>query len=68
MAGDKGPAVAINLELGRQAERVSFLGRLGTYRYLDMDVSIKEALAAAAVARAALAQDRPPPPFFVDPA
>lgn len=56
------------LELARQAERVSFLGRLGTYRYLDMDVSIKEALAAAAVAREALARDRPPPPFFVDPA
>jgi UDP-galactopyranose mutase len=27
---------------------VSFLGRLGTYRYLDMDVTIKEALDLAA--------------------
>jgi len=27
---------------------VSFLGRLGTYRYLDMDVTIKEALELAA--------------------
>ena len=26
---------------------VSFIGRLGTYRYLDMDVTIHEAMAAA---------------------
>ena len=33
-----------------QAERLSgvtFVGRLGTYRYLDMDVTIREALDAA---------------------
>lgn len=30
-----------------QQTKVSFLGRLGTYRYLDMDVTIKEALDAA---------------------
>ena len=30
-------------EAGEQTN-VSFLGRLGTYRYLDMDVTIKEAL------------------------
>jgi UDP-galactopyranose mutase len=28
-------------------ENVRFLGRLGTYRYLDMDVTIREALNAA---------------------
>ena len=28
---------------------VTFVGRLGTYRYLDMDVTIREALDTAAV-------------------
>ncbi|MBB3995875.1 UDP-galactopyranose mutase [Sulfitobacter undariae] len=30
--------------LAAQTEGVSFVGRLGTYRYLDMDVTIREAL------------------------
>lgn len=33
--------------LARAEEGVTFLGRLGTYRYLDMDVTIREALDAA---------------------
>lgn len=33
--------------LARQETGITFLGRLGTYRYLDMDVSIREALNAA---------------------
>ncbi len=33
--------------LAQATARVSFVGRLGTFRYLDMDVSIGEALAAA---------------------
>jgi len=32
------------MALAQQAEGVSFVGRLGTYRYLDMDVTIREAL------------------------
>jgi len=35
------------VELTRPADRVSFLGRLGSYRYLDMDVTIDEAPDAA---------------------
>ena len=35
------------VELARKENNISFLGRLGTYRYLDMDVTIGEALAAA---------------------
>jgi UDP-galactopyranose mutase len=35
------------LALAETAENVTFAGRLGTYRYLDMDVSIKEALEVA---------------------
>ena len=55
------------LALARAAQGVSFLGRLGTYRYLDMDVTIREALDASKIALAALARGAPPPPFFVDP-
>ena len=32
------------LELAEKEEKVTFVGRLGTYRYLDMDVTIAEAL------------------------
>ena len=31
------------ISLANQESNITFLGRLGTYRYLDMDVSIKEA-------------------------
>jgi UDP-galactopyranose mutase len=34
-------------QLAAKEANVSFVGRLGTYRYLDMDVTIKEALEAA---------------------
>ncbi|WP_417599299.1 UDP-galactopyranose mutase [Pararhodobacter oceanensis] len=45
-------------------ENVSFIGRLGTYRYLDMDVTIREARAAAA---RFLAQGGTLAPFHIDP-
>ncbi|WP_323010959.1 UDP-galactopyranose mutase [Paracoccus sp. (in: a-proteobacteria)] len=32
------------IDLARSQEKVTFVGRLGTYRYLDMDVTIREAL------------------------
>jgi UDP-galactopyranose mutase len=35
------------LALARQEQNVSFVGRLGTYRYLDMDATIAEALETA---------------------
>lgn len=35
------------LSLAEQEKHISFAGRLGTYRYLDMDVTIAEALAMA---------------------
>jgi UDP-galactopyranose mutase len=50
-----------------RAERgVTFVGRLGTYRYLDMDVTIGEALVAADGILDAVAHDRPVPSLFVD--
>jgi UDP-galactopyranose mutase len=42
---------------------VTFAGRLGTYRYLDMDVAIAEALTAAAAIKSAAAAHQPIPPF-----
>jgi len=54
-------------ELARAVQGVTFVGRLGTYRYLDMDVTIKEALDAAAVIVGSLASKALIPPFIVDP-
>lgn len=55
------------LEAASQERRVTFVGRLGTYRYLDMDVTIGEALVAADGILAALNDHREIPPLFVDP-
>ncbi len=46
---------------------VSFVGRLGSYRYLDMDVTIAEALAAADMILKMRTSGAAPPAFFVDP-
>jgi UDP-galactopyranose mutase len=55
------------VSLAREQSGVTFLGRLGTYRYLDMDVTIHEALNVADVSRAAFRADATPPSFVVDP-
>jgi UDP-galactopyranose mutase len=52
------------LEAARAETGVTFVGRLGTYRYLDMDVSIAEALAAADGILAALDLGRPISPLY----
>ncbi|MCX7899401.1 MAG: UDP-galactopyranose mutase [Methylocystis sp.] len=54
-------------ELARATPGVSFVGRLGTYRYLDMDVTIGEALKAATQMLEMGACATKPPAFFVDP-
>ena len=46
---------------------VTFVGRLGSYRYLDMDVTIGEALAAADAMLERIAQGADIPAFFVPP-
>lgn len=56
------------ISLARETPGVSFLGRLGTYRYLDMDITISEALAACDRIDQLLEQQGTLPPFFVDPA
>jgi len=49
------------------AGNVTFVGRLGTYRYIDMDVTIREALDTAALYLDARAARRAPPVFAVAP-
>ncbi len=55
------------IDLAANEPGVSFVGRLGTYRYLDMDVTIAEALDAAAVFLARRADQAAVPAFFVSP-
>ena len=55
------------LARAQQQSGVTFVGRLGTYRYLDMDVTIKEALETADAMKLALAQGQPLRPMYVDP-
>ncbi len=55
------------VRLARHEQGVTFLGRLGTYRYLDMDVTIFEALAAAERTLQLLSESGALPPFFTDP-
>lgn len=46
--------------------KVSFVGRLGTYRYLDMDVTVKEALEAASKFLELDSKSQPIPAMFVE--
>ncbi len=55
------------VELARQEKNISFLGRLGTYRYLDMDVTIGEALTTADEFLQCAGSGQPIPTFFVQP-
>lgn len=55
------------VEMAQQETGVSFIGRLGTYRYLDMDVTIGEALEAAKQSLDCIAGGHAIPSFFVSP-
>jgi UDP-galactopyranose mutase len=55
------------VDRAREVRGTTFVGRLGTYRYIDMDVAIGEALDAAAAFLEARRDGRPLPPFVVDP-
>jgi UDP-galactopyranose mutase len=55
------------IEAANGATGVTFVGRLGTYRYLDMDVTIKEALEVANLYLSNRRENRPMPPFVVNP-
>lgn len=55
------------VQLARNARGVTFIGRLGTYRYLDMDVTIHEALLSSKAMLDCLAKQQPLPSFSIDP-
>ena len=65
MANDK-TLLSRYVEAARAEQDVTFVGRLGTYRYLDMDVTIGEALTAADGILEAIGQSRPIPSLFVE--
>lgn len=51
--------------LAEQEKNITFVGRLGTYRYLDMDVTIAEALSTAEIFLASVDAGTVPPVFTV---
>ncbi|WP_298563500.1 UDP-galactopyranose mutase [uncultured Aliiroseovarius sp.] len=64
---DEKALLADYVELAKTTTGVTFVGRLGTYRYLDMDVTIREALDTADMFRRSLADGVEMPVFAVDP-
>ena len=54
------------VELANQETKVTFVGRLATYRYLDMDVTIREALDVADKFLAVKKTDETMPAFVVN--
>lgn len=65
LANDK-IQLARYIELAQREQNVTFVGRLGTYRYLDMHVTIGEALQTAK-AFLALGDKNSPLPFLINP-
>lgn len=55
------------VEKAQQEKGITFVGRLGTYRYLDMDVTIAEALATAEQFLSCQQNGEPMPSFSVNP-
>jgi UDP-galactopyranose mutase len=55
------------IALAKETSGVTFVGRLGTYRYLDMDATVAEALNAADHLLDSISAGRPLPAFCVDP-
>ena len=53
------------VEVANMTQKVTFVGRLGTYRYLDMDVTIREALDVANATLEAISVGKVLKPFFV---
>ncbi len=53
------------LELAEQEQKITFIGRLGTYRYLDMDVTIAEALNTARIYLDTIKNEHQMPAFTV---
>ena len=52
------------VDIAEKSNGVTFVGRLGTYRYLDMDVTIKEALETAQALLHSFEEDKKPEAFY----
>lgn len=59
--------LAAYVEMAQSESKVTFMGRLGTYRYLDMDVTIGEALKTADTFLDTQKQGQAMPAFTVNP-
>ena len=55
------------VEMGKNEKNTTFVGRLGTYRYLDMDVTIAEALDVSEKFLELISNGSKIPAFFVEP-
>jgi UDP-galactopyranose mutase len=64
---DEKALLARYVELASATRGVTFIGRLGTYMYLDMHVTIQEALETADRFLAAQTAGEDTPPFVVSP-
>jgi UDP-galactopyranose mutase len=65
LVDDKG-LLNLYANMALKSKKISFLGRLGTYRYLDMDVTIAESLKASQVIRESIYNHNVIPVFFND--
>ena len=52
------------IDIAKQQTNITFIGRLGTYRYLDMDVTIKEAMDVAKLFLKTQRHNQPMPAFL----
>lgn len=64
---DEKALLADYVALAKETKGITFVGRLGTYRYLDMDVTIREALDIADLFRTSAVEGTQMPTFAVDP-
>ena len=53
------------ISMAKKEKNVSFLGRLGTYRYIDMDATISEALQASIITLEKINKNETIPTFFI---
>ena len=63
---DEKAMLAAYVDLAEQSKGVTFVGRLGTYRYLDMDVTIREAMDTADTFLETVQTGTPMPAFIQD--
>lgn len=64
--GDSVDVLSKYVLLANNQKKVTFVGRLGTYRYLDMDATIREAIDTAHAALDALKGNADIAPFYVE--